>query len=817
MANHVNVDINANVQGYVDGINQAKQATADYTTETKKVQDNVGNFRKEFAAAKKDVMNLAQAYRNLSNEEKNSQFGKEMAKQLQAAKEKAAEMTDLMSDMQAELKNMASDTSTLDVLSEGMGVLANTASTAAGAIAWVTGSEEDAKKAVVAFTTATSALNAVTKIQKMLQGQSATMIAVNKVQTLAAAAAENVKTAATGKGIIATKAATVAQGAFNAVAKANPYVLLATAIIGVATALWAFASGSDEATEKTNELTTAEENAKKAHETYSQSLSSEFAKLMTSYTKLKAEWSNLANDTAKQKWINDHKSELKSLGTEINNVKDAEGYFNKNTNEVVKAFQRRAQAAAITAKMTELYRQKMDLIDKYNQWKETDGVKAGEKVYGEPGVVTGDANGKTYNGGKYYMDKGVLKYTEQGADAANKATKAYREMNSAFLANERELDKCTKQFTSLVDVQNNVNTSTNNNTKNVQVHTDTVKHEIDTYKEAISEYDKLTKEKAELEQLMNEGRVDTQFLEGFKQEISEYDTKIQDLVDKWHIKPAPIKIEAKVDKLSVDDVLNGKISKSISGYSEAISMLQNALKQMNPEESAANWDTYIDKIQEYKKALSGLEESYDEAMLTPMDKAVDHFEKASEKAENVGSTLSSLGDVANAVGQAFKAAGDETTAAMMEMLTATLDMTAQIIPQIMKLIGAKQAEAMAEGTASAAKLPYPANLGAIASIIATVLSTFATIYAAAQKFDSGGIVGGSSYHGDKILTRVESGEMILNRHQQKNLFDLLDGTKMPQSGGTNVTVTGVIRGTDIMLVQKNTNKVLRRTGTNLNI
>lgn len=810
MANNVNVTIDANVQGYVDGINQAKDAAAEYTTETRKVADAQVNLIKELRAAKKEAQNLAAGYVQLDKEAKNSAFGREMANQLNAASEQAAYFINLQGDIADGLKTLSSETATIDLLTTGFSTIGGVASTTAGAIALFTGNEKDAQKAVVMFTTVQSVLNTVTsayngikKIQNVLLVKGATSAAVN--------------TAATTTNTAATRAATVAQGAFNAVAKANPYVLLATAIIGVATALWAFASGSDEATEKTNELTTAEENAKKAHETYSQSLSSEFAKLMTSYTKLKAEWSNLANDTAKQQWIQNHKSELKSLGTEINNVKDAEGYFNKNTNEVVKAFQRRAQAAAITAKMTELYRQKMDLIDKYNQWKETDGVKAGEKVYGEPGIVNQDANGKTYNGGKYYMDKGVLKYTEQGADAANKATKAYREMNSAFLANEREIDKCTKQFTSLVDVQNNVNNSTNNNTKNVQVHTDTVKHEISTYREAISEYDKLTKEKAELEQLMNDGRVDPEFLEAFEQEIAGYDTKIQDLVDKWHIKPAPIKIEAKVDKLSVDDVLNGKISKSISGYSEAISMLQNALKQMNPEERAANWDTYIDKIQEYKKALSGLEESYDNAMLTPMDKAVDHFEKASEKAENVGSTLSSLGDVANAVGQAFKAAGDETTAAMMEMLTATLDMTAQIIPQIMKLIGAKQAEAMAEGTASAAKLPYPANLGAIASIIATVLSTFATIYAAAQKFDSGGIVGGSSYHGDKILTRVESGEMILNKHQQKNLFDLLDGTKMPQSGGTNVTVTGVIRGTDIMLVQKNTNKVQRRTGTNLNI
>jgi len=41
---------------------------------------------------------------------------------------------------------------------------------------------------------------------------------------------------------------------FNAVAKANPYVLLATAVLGVASALYAFTSKSESATEKEKEL-----------------------------------------------------------------------------------------------------------------------------------------------------------------------------------------------------------------------------------------------------------------------------------------------------------------------------------------------------------------------------------------------------------------------------------------------------------------------------------------------------------------------------------------------------------------------------------
>jgi hypothetical protein len=146
-------------------------------------------------------------------------------------------------------------------------------------------------------------------------------------------------------------------------------------------------------------------------------------------------------------------------------------------------------------------------------------------------------------------------------------------------------------------------------------------------------------------------------------------------------------------------------------------------------------------------------------------------------------------------------------------------MAAQVVPKILEIIAAKEAQAMASGVAGAAEVPYPASIAAIASIVATVLATIATIASTLNSVPGhadGGIVGGGSYSGDKVLARLNSGEMVLNQRQQANLFSMLDNGLMPQHGGTNVTVTGVIRGTDIMLVQKNTNKVLSKAGSRIN-
>lgn len=62
---------------------------------------------------------------------------------------------------------------------------------------------------------------------------------------------------------------------------------------------------------------------------------------------------------------------------------------------------------------------------------------------------------------------------------------------------------------------------------------------------------------------------------------------------------------------------------------------------------------------------------------------------------------------------------------------------------------------------------------AAASIIALGLANVARINGA--KFAQGGIVGGNSFAGDRVPARVNSGEMILNRQQQTELFNVANG------------------------------------------
>ena len=78
----------------------------------------------------------------------------------------------------------------------------------------------------------------------------------------------------------------------------------------------------------------------------------------------------------------------------------------------------------------------------------------------------------------------------------------------------------------------------------------------------------------------------------------------------------------------------------------------------------------------------------------------------------------------------------------------------------------------------------------------------------AGAFAMGGIVGGGSYSGDQLTARVNSGEMILNGNQQRELFAMANG----MGGRNQVEVVGYISGDVIRLANKRSTYVANRRG-----
>ena len=846
MANRVNVDISANVAGFVDGMNKASEAAQQYETETRKISDSSVNFRKELREAKKQAQDLQAGYLALSNEVKNSNFGKEMARQLELAKQKAAELIDIQGDLNAELSNRASDTATFDTLADGLSGIASTMSAVTGTMGIFTDNTEMMTKAVTMFTTAESIASAAIKVKNLLQSHSSLMLGIAKVQqkaltaaenldtvaktnnavaTTAAATAANLDTAAKTKNIAVTTAATVAQKAFNVVAKANPYVLLATAVIGVVSAFALFSDGAEEATEAQKKLNEAEENGKKVSEAYSSTLASEYSKLMTGYTKLKAQWSSLANDSQRKKFIIEHKSELKSLGLEINNVADAEAAFNGDTSKIVEAFRKRAQAAALSAKMMALYSQEMQIVDRMNEVKLT-GPRAGDKAYGVNGFLKRDEKTKysgrpTYNEGRYYMGSdGSYLYTQKGAEEALKASEAWKDLEAQQRDNQQSQRATEGLYLDLAKSSKLYGDSISTTTKNTSNNTDKTKKQIETFKEAVEEYDRLVSEQKKLKELITSGRVGEEGIKGLEEEIKGYDDKIKDIADKWHIK-AKVEIEPPQDKdiSKINEILSNALhpkfkydfssipeefKKSSEETLSAIERIEHAMEQldsiMNDKKSS---DTQIAAAQ---KGIEELSAWYDKLIekANIYQEVNDRRKELQEDNEKLAKTYSDIGSAVGSVGDMFnslsKLADDDPALQVMGIV-------AQAVANM--FAGYAQAQKMAAEQAG----PW-AWVAFAAAGMAQTLALVAQIKNA-TKFATGGIVGGSSYSGDNIYARLNSGEMVLNSRQQRNLFNLLDTGLMPQKGVTNVQVTGVVRGTDLLLVQKNTNKVRAKAGSKI--
>jgi hypothetical protein len=71
----------------------------------------------------------------------------------------------------------------------------------------------------------------------------------------------------------------------------------------------------------------------------------------------------------------------------------------------------------------------------------------------------------------------------------------------------------------------------------------------------------------------------------------------------------------------------------------------------------------------------------------------------------------------------------------------------------------------------------------------------ATILASAIKgFENGGVVGGSSFTGDNVMARVNSGEMIINRQQQSELFKMANGAGQAGQQSFNIHTTVELDG-----------------------
>jgi TP901 family phage tail tape measure protein len=284
---------------------------------------------------------------------------------------------------------------------------------------------------------------------------------------------------------------------------------------------------------------------------------------------------------------------------------------------------------------------------------------------------------------------------------------------------------------------------------------------------------------------------------------------------------AKVEAKAKVDEIQakIDEATNGRLT--IKAETEPTYVVQGSMA--DKRQSYANAQTKASRIQEdFEIGLIGKEEAQAQiadlnkqleslgAGLKPIEIDVDSksFEKAMGRIKDAWSGVQGIGDGVENITSALEgdknaweaisgvisgfisiAEGIQGIVTVVKMLTgatqahtvaktaeatATGTSTAATIADTAASAAntaVKSGEAVAEVTKSGAQLPFPANLAAIAAGIAAVVAALALV----GSFATGGVVGGTSFSGDKLMARVNSGEMILNAQQQARLFAIANG------------------------------------------
>lgn len=191
----------------------------------------------------------------------------------------------------------------------------------------------------------------------------------------------------------------------------------------------------------------------------------------------------------------------------------------------------------------------------------------------------------------------------------------------------------------------------------------------------------------------------------------------------------------------------------------------NRLLSLDEEAKAKQFETqeaYEKAVKESEDRVSKLQEQQMQARIT----------KATTSMQAIGSVMGSMSQIISA----FDSESEESAKAQKVLALGE--------------IAVQTGVAIAQGISSAMSVPFPGNIVAIATTIATVVANIASAISTVKsaKFATGGIVGGNSYTGDNVNVRVNSGEMILNTKQQAELFAVANGNHA--GGGIDYDLLG---------------------------
>lgn len=246
---------------------------------------------------------------------------------------------------------------------------------------------------------------------------------------------------------------------------------------------------------------------------------------------------------------------------------------------------------------------------------------------------------------------------------------------------------------------------------------------------------------------------------------------LEEVMNFEKIKEAVADLEKEVNQTALGGLSNlaNGMDRVVRGWSELSEMMQ--------DEDTTGWDVFIGVFNEIIQMMETVSQIFDTIdQLSKLTDTLSGAQLAQLKAENAlySEQIGLLSTITALKAGETAAVKKDTAAKLTNAVAGRLEASADAQSSI------------AGATKSGAKLPFPANLVAIAAGVGAVLAALASM----SKFAKGGIVGGHSSVGDKNIIRANSGEMILTKGQQSTLFNAIKSGNLGGGGNVQFEIRG---------------------------
>lgn len=551
------------------------------------------------------------------------------------------------------------------------------------------------------------------------------------------------------------------------------------AIVALTEAINYLMNSSDDAAKSVDKLSEAEQKAKMTHQQTAQQIASVRSEMMQNIAALKNFKGSKEQEKAMVQQMNTKYGEAMGYYSTVSQwyqalTANSKAYCNQMINEIT--IRNLANQAA------DLQQQRYDYShDKYGRTKKFSAENKKEKVKAQKGDL-----GAHYEGGVLY--KYVTKAgTSQKAEADKVVTNLYRQeqnikkrMEALVRQNQNISYKHTAGYSATPPTLNtskgsggNAGGGGNTNTGNTPVVTEgkkALEGSIDWYEEKINEKQKelnATADKAVARALNAE-------MEGLQRQLYmlKVDIGIEE-VPKLDVKAFEVNLKAQLDE----------------GMEAMRQRLSDKPLVINTEVEAKARD--YDHI----SSLFNIDVSNFESVRTGLA-------DINGISDSTAKGMAVAGASCKMLGSALQQLGGDSAAAKAGMVAAAIGQFVLSFAQAMSTCKT-WIDWLAFGISGTAQLT---------SIISTI-----------SQFATGGIVGGNQTSGDKVLVRVNSGEMILNAAQQARLFAIANGAAVQGvsvntaglqgiGGGISATlgINGRLRGRDIVMAVANETRSNRR-------